>query len=98
MKFDVMWSRRAKDNFREFTKREQQQIVNEVQSQLEHNANIETRNRKELEPNDLATWELRIGGIRVFFDVDINQASVKLVAIGKKTHNDLSIGGEEIQL
>ena len=97
MKFELIWSRRARDNLRDFSKREQQQIVDEVHSQLLHNPNTETRHRKLLEPNDLATWELRIGDIRVFFDIDANAARVELVAIGKKTHNVLRINDEENQ-
>ena|SRR2546426_12774847 len=97
MKFEIAWSQRARDNLHDFVKREQQQIVDAVHSNLEHHPNRETRNRKVLEPNDLATWELRIGDIRVFFDINLSEAIVELVAIGRKTHNVLRIGGEEIK-
>ena len=97
MRFQIAWSRRSRDNLRDFTKREQQQIVDAVHAQLEHNANSENRNRKSLEPNGLANWELRVGNIRVFFDVNLIDSVVELVAIGKKNHNVLRIGGEEIQ-
>ena len=97
MKFDLIWSRRARENLRGFSKREQQRIVDEICSQLLHNPDVETRNRKLMEPNDLATWELRIGDVRLFFDINTDAATVELVAIGKKSRNVLRIGGEEIQ-
>ncbi len=55
----------------------------------------ETRNRKPLEPNALADWELRIGDYRVFYDIDIAGTTVKIKAIGHKEHNRLVIRGKE---
>ena len=55
-------------------------------------------NRKRLEDNPLAPWELRVGDFRVFYDVSPDERHVLVVAVGQKTHNTLRIGGEEIAL
>ena len=60
---------------------------------------VETRNRKLLRPNPVAPWELRIGDLRVFFDVEEEpDAVVHVRAVGLKQHNILRIGGEVFEL
>lgn len=60
-----------------------------------------TRNRKPLEssPGPFgATWELRCGPgnrFRVFYEIDVGQREVWILAIGIKAGNRLSIGGKE---
>src|SRR5437867_5393384 len=43
---------------------EQVLIVDAIDHQLMHEPHLETRNRKLLDPNTLAAWELRIGRYR----------------------------------
>jgi len=60
---------------------------------------VETRNRKPMRPNPLASWELRIEDVRVFYDVaEEPEPTVSIIAIGTKEHGRLIIGGEEFQL
>lgn len=51
-----------------------------------------------MRPNPLAPWELRIGNLRVYFNVEEEpERVVKIRAIGvKKQGNRLFIGGEEV--
>ena len=50
-------------------------------------------------PNPMAPWELRIGRLRVFYDVSVGPPSVvRVLAVGVKDRNILRIGGAEIQL
>src|SRR5215216_5477232 len=63
----------------------------------------ETRNRKPLKRPVvfMATWEIRFGPqnrFRVYYDVDLEQANVAILAIGSKHGNRVVIGGEEIRL
>lgn len=64
---------------------------------------VSTRNRKPLRiPNTLnATWELRCGAnnrYRVFYDVDVEDDFVVVLAVGRKVGNRLMIGSEEFLL
>ena len=59
----------------------------------------ETRNRKLLRPNPMAAWELRVGQLRIFYEVDAEEADVvNVLAIGIKTGNRLFIAGQEMRL
>jgi mRNA-degrading endonuclease RelE of RelBE toxin-antitoxin system len=98
MAFRVQFSPHAEDHVKAFRKRDQQIILNAVAVQLTDQPDSPTRNRKLLEANPLAPWELRVGDFRVFYDVVREDELVVVVAVGHKTHNTLRIGGEEIDL
>jgi hypothetical protein len=70
-----------------------------VEARLSHEPAIETRNRKPIRPNPLAPWELRIGNLRVYYDVEEQpEAAVYIHAVGIKYRNRVRIGGEVIEL
>ena len=73
-------------------------MLDEVDVQLLHQPTVVTRNRKALQPNSLARFELRIGVLRVDYEVDEGRRVVEIRAIGVKDRNRISIGGEEIDL
>ena len=98
MPFAVEFSKRAQENMTALRKRDQQVIYNAIAVQLVNQPDQPTRNRKKLEDNPLSPWELRVGDFRVFYDVNTESQRVAVVAVGKKEHNILRIGGEEIQL
>ena len=67
--------------------------------QLTHQPTLPTRRRKLLRPNTIAPWELRLGDIRVFYEVQEEPTPQVIVkAVGTKRHNELWIGGEKIEL
>ena len=75
------------------------QLKEMVDRQLAHQPPIETRNRKPMRPNPVAPWELRIGNLRVYYDVvEAPGAIVSIRAVGIKYRNRVVIGGEEIEL
>ena len=49
-------------------------------------------------PNSLAAWELRIGDLRVYYDVTEAPQTVTVIAVGIKRRNRVFIGGVERQL
>jgi len=52
-----------------------------------------------MRPNRLATWELRIGDLRVYYEIGEDQENVvTIVAVGVKHRNRVLIGGKEIEL
>lgn len=52
-----------------------------------------------MRPNPLAPWELRVGELRVYYDVEEQpERLVVVLAIGVKDRNRVMIGGEEFEL
>ena len=96
--FTIQFLPHAREELKAFRKRDQQIIIDAINVQLLDQPDTSTRKRKHLEDNPLATWELRVGDFRVFYDVDIENSLVIIVAIGKKSHNVLWIDDEEVQL
>lgn len=73
-------------------------IVSDIRDQLIDQPDLETKNRKLLRENPIATWELRVGKYRVFYEVDRTAQVVSIVSIGHKEHNVLLIRGKEVNL
>jgi mRNA-degrading endonuclease RelE of RelBE toxin-antitoxin system len=90
----------ALEHLRELSARERATVLDTVDDQLRHQPAVATRIRKPMRPDSLAAWELRIGDLRVFYDVhlpeaDDEDAGVVVLAVGRKVGNRLWIGGEE---
>lgn len=73
-------------------------IVTQIRDQLTDQPHIETKNRKRLRETPMASWELRIGKFRVFYEIDEDDPVVSVISIGHKEHNVLKIRGREVQL
>jgi mRNA-degrading endonuclease RelE of RelBE toxin-antitoxin system len=86
-------------HFRALTVRERSTVLGAIDRQLVHEPLNETRHRKPLRPNPIAPWELRVGQLRVFYEVaGAENAVVRILAVGRKRRNVLMIGGKEIRL
>ena len=95
MPYRIIYASEIRDHLRYLTARQRSTVFDEVNQQLTHEPTAETRNRKPLRPNPLASWELRIGDLRVYYDVEEDpEQQVNIVAIGMKRRNRVSIGGE----
>ncbi|MBC6455390.1 MAG: type II toxin-antitoxin system RelE/ParE family toxin [Hormoscilla sp. SP5CHS1] len=87
------------EHLKSLTTLEQRTVLDTVDEQLKYEPLVETRNRKPMKPNSLASWELRIGNLRVYYDVEENTVSVVYIqAVGVKNRNQVRIGKEEIEL
>ena len=74
-------------------------VLDGVDEQLRYEPTVETRNRKPMRPNPLAPWELRIGNLRVYYDVEDEPESIVYIrAVGVKERNRVRIGREVIEL
>lgn len=78
-------------------------IQRQMEAQLRHEPETETRNRKPLlRPSVLGSaWELRFGQdnrFRVFYRVSRVLRQVHIVAVGVKIKDKLYVGGEEFEL
>lgn len=96
--FTVDFTVDAIDDLQIFRKFECQRIFTAIEEQLTHQPSVETRNRKPLDRNELAEWELRVDPFRIFYDVDHASAVVTIIAVGKKEGNRLYIRGVEYRL
>ena len=97
MKFNIKVGKSANDDLNYYGKFDQAIIVKAITKYLELHANIETRKRKQLRPNPIVPWELRVGKYRIFYEIkEINK--VKVIAIGHKEHNELFIQGRKLEL
>src|SRR4029434_8222641 len=75
-------------------------VATTIEERLSHTSKTRNRNRIPLEepPSFGATWELRFGpnnSFRVFYDVNHEEKTVSVLAIGVKKGNRLIIGGQE---
>jgi mRNA-degrading endonuclease RelE of RelBE toxin-antitoxin system len=99
MSYTIEYSPEAEEHLRWLTTRQQRTVLDTVDRQLPNEPNVETRNRKPMRPNPVAPWELRIGNLRVYYEVtDDLQRSVTILAIGVKERDRVRIGREIIRL
>ena len=99
MPYRIEYSPDAVTHLRVLTARQQTIVLNNVRVQLTDEPTHETKNRKLMRLNPIAPWELRIGDLRVYYDVEPEpEAIVQVRAIGVKTRNRVRIGGEVIDL
>lgn len=99
MAYLIEFAESVKDHLRQLTARDRALLFDEIEKQLLHEPLVETRNRKPLRPNPIAPWELRVGELRVFYEVPEGEpARVRILAIGEKRGNSLWIGSKEVQI
>lgn len=99
MPYRIQFAKSADEHFAELTARQQTILLEAVKVQLRYEPLRKTRHRKQLRPNPLAPWELRLGALRVFYEVDAEEADlVNVLAIGIKRGNRLFVAGEEIKI
>jgi mRNA-degrading endonuclease RelE of RelBE toxin-antitoxin system len=97
--YRVRFAESAEEHFAQLTARQQAIVLDAIKVQLRYEPLRETRNRKRLRPNPLAPWELRVGALRVFYEVDADEADlVNILALGVKRGNRLFIAGKEIKI
>jgi mRNA-degrading endonuclease RelE of RelBE toxin-antitoxin system len=96
--YTVEFTAEAREDLSYYSAFERKTILAGIRAQLTEEPDLETRNRKQLRENPLATWELRIGNYRVFYEVDSPTDQVTIASIGHKIHNILYIRGTEVDL
>jgi mRNA-degrading endonuclease RelE of RelBE toxin-antitoxin system len=97
--YTIEYSPDTLDHLRALTARERAIVLDAVDVQLTHEPTVETRNRKPMRPNPVALWELRIGDLRVYYDVEeAPEPRVLIRALGVKERNRVRIGRKEYEL
>ncbi len=100
--FALVYANEVKGHLRAIDAKYHSAIQSAVETQLLHEPDVETRNRKPLKRPMVweADWELRIGPdnrFRVFYQVDPESRQVRVLAIGVKDRNRLYFRGEEFK-
>jgi mRNA-degrading endonuclease RelE of RelBE toxin-antitoxin system len=97
--YRIDYSPEAEDHLVILTARDSNLVLDTVARQLTHQPTLPTRNRKLLRANAVAPWELRIGSLRVYYEVQDEPERVVIVkAVGIKDRQRVLIGGEEVKL
>lgn len=100
--FALVYAAEVKQHLRAIQAKYHSLIQSQLETQLLYEPDVETRDRKPLQrPMAIAAqWELRLGPdnrFRVFYQVNRENGTVRVLAIGVKTKNRLFISGEEVQ-
>lgn len=99
MSVRIEYSPEAEDHLRGLTARQRATVLDTVDRQLSDQPTAPTRNRKMMRANPLAEWELRIGKLRVYYDVvAMPEPTVRICAVGVKRRNRVYVGDQEVQL
>ena len=99
MKYRIEYSPEVENHLRALKRGQQVVVLDSIDKHLSHQPSVETRNRKPMRPNPLAPWELRIGNLRVYYDVEEEpERIVYIIAIGVKKRNEVQIGKEAVKL
>jgi mRNA-degrading endonuclease RelE of RelBE toxin-antitoxin system len=98
LSYQIEFAESVNAQLRRLAARDRALVLDTIERQLLHEPLVETRNRKPLRPNPLAPWELRIGDLRIFYDVGQEEKTVYILAVGEKRGNSVWIGGQEVKL
>ncbi len=101
-KFSLVFAPEAIEHLDAIERKYHRLIRETIDKQLTRTPEQTTRNRKPLEqPTTFGTaWELRFGPnnrYRVFYEVDVIERTVHVLAIGVKARERLFVGGEEFE-
>jgi mRNA-degrading endonuclease RelE of RelBE toxin-antitoxin system len=97
VQFQIVLTPGAEADLAHFKAVDQRVIVGAIRAQLTTDADSESRRRKRLSANPVAPWELRVGDHRVFYEIEAD-ATVTILAVGVKKHNELFIRGRKVEL
>jgi mRNA-degrading endonuclease RelE of RelBE toxin-antitoxin system len=97
--YRIRYAKPTELHFAHLSRIQQKAVLDAVDLQLTNQPTVQTKNRKRMRPNPLATWELRVGKLRAYYDVLTEpEATVLIVAVGIKDRSTLRIGGEMVML
>ena len=88
--FTIEYAPSVTDDLMQLTAAEQRRMLDKIDEQLTHEPTVETRNRKSLPglvppwDHEPPLWELRVGTLRAFYDVDQSAARVMIRAVRRK--------------
>src|SRR5262245_20831406 len=91
MEFKIVTTDEAERHLKYFSARERRIITNGIAGRLVNKPTKLSRALKKLRPNPFAEYQLSVGGFRVLYNVDVDEGVVKLLLVGKKEGNELTV-------
>lgn len=98
MAYDIEITEEADEHLKALVTGDRKAVLLAIYEQLPHQPALETRSRKRMRPNPIAPWRLRVGKLRVYYEVSEPDRLVTVRAIGIKDRNRVTIGGVEVDL
>lgn len=95
MSYQITITQDAEDQLRALPAREQRVVEAGIQTHLVNQPTQLSRALKQLRPNPFAQYELRLGDLRVLYNVDDANREVVVLLVGRKVGNQLMVGGQE---
>jgi len=83
MKYHIEIKPGAEDDLYYYSPYVQKIIVKAIFTHLQSDAAVQTKKKKQLRPNPIAPWELKIGEYRVFYETEGSE-NVNILAVGHK--------------
>lgn len=97
MRYRIEYTKETKGHLQALSARQRSILLDAVEAQLADQPAVQTRNRKRMRPNVLATWELRVGNLRVYYEViEGAPPTVVVRAVGVKERKQVRIGGRQV--
>ncbi len=93
MTFQITITADAESQWRVLPARERRVLEAAIRARLLHQPTTPTKAIKRLRPNPFAEFKLRVGELRVLYNVE--GAEVVLLVVGRKVGNRLIVEGEE---
>ena len=100
MSVEIVMSPAAFEHLTELRIRDRRIVIDAIETFLTHTPDFSTRRVKPLRPNPLASWELRVGRYRVYYQVETEQdvQVVTVLTVGRKIRDRVIIGRVEVNL
>ena len=99
MPYWIEFTADALSQLRSLSAHDRKAVIETARERLAHEPGRATRNRKLMRPNPLAPWVLRIGHLRVYYEVAEQPLTfVTIRAIGVKVRERVFVAGVEIDL
>ncbi len=97
--YRVLYAPEAIEHLKHLEATQRSAVIAGVDEQLLHEPTLPTRNRAPMRSNALAAYRLRIGDLRVYYELLEDAERVVLIkAIGLKSRDKVLVGGLEIKL
>ena len=96
--YEIRFTAPALEDLEWLRKVDQTAVLEAVQRLLSPQPGVEARNRKRLCEHPLASWEIRVGRFRVFYNLPAEVRIVEVVAVGWKEREQLYVRGKLVKL